>query len=72
MKFISLLEIRYQKNLAKLKGSAVRINGNKPKGKNTMKEKNSSGRGSFYTCLVPGDCLILHTNSVSSHCLPSY
>ena len=33
-------EIRYPKNFAKLKGAAVRITGNKPEGKNTMKEKN--------------------------------
>ena len=36
---IIIIEIHYRKNLAKLKGSAVTINGNKPKGKNTMKEK---------------------------------
>ena len=34
-----ILEIRFRKNLAKLTGSAVRINSNKPKGKKTMKEK---------------------------------
>ena len=33
------LEIRFRKNLAKLTGSAVRINSKKPKGKKTMKEK---------------------------------
>ena len=38
--YVSLLEIRYPKNLEKLKGAAVRITGNKPEGKNTMKEKN--------------------------------
>ena len=38
--YVSLLEIRHRKNLAKLKGAAGRINGNKPEGKNTMKEKN--------------------------------
>ena len=37
---LCLLEIRYPKNLAKLKGAAVRITGNKPEGKNTMKERN--------------------------------
>ena len=37
--YVSLREIRYPKNLAKLKGAAVRITGNKPEGKNTMKEK---------------------------------
>ena len=35
----SILEIRFRENLAKLTGSAVRINSKKPKGKNTMKEK---------------------------------
>ena len=38
--YVSLLEIRYRKNHAKLKRTAVRITGNKPKGKNTMKGKN--------------------------------
>ena len=33
------LEIRFRKNLAKLKGSAVRIKSKKPNGKKTMKEK---------------------------------
>ena len=33
------LEIRFRKNLAKLKGSAVRLKSKKPKGKETMKEK---------------------------------
>ena len=33
------LEIRFSKNFAKLKGSAVRIKSKKPKGKKTMKEK---------------------------------
>ena len=33
------LEIRFRKNLAKLTGSAVRINSKKPKGKKKMKEK---------------------------------
>ena len=33
------LEIRFRKNLAKLKGSAVRIKSKKLKGKKTMKEK---------------------------------
>ena len=31
--YVSLLEIHYRKNLAKLKGAAVRITGNKPEGK---------------------------------------
>ena len=33
------LKIRFRKNLAKLKGSAVRIKSKKPNGKKTMKEK---------------------------------
>ena len=33
----SKLEIRFRKNLAKLTGSAVRIDSKKPKGKKTMK-----------------------------------
>ena len=33
------LEKRFRKNLAKLTGSAVRINSKKAKGKNSMKEK---------------------------------
>ena len=37
------LEIRFRKNLAKLKGSAVRIKSKKPKGKKTMKEKKNGG-----------------------------
>ena len=36
---IIILEIRFRKNLAKLKGSAVRIKSKKPKGKKTMTEK---------------------------------
>ena len=39
--YVSLLEIRYPKNLAKLKGATVRITGNKPEEKNTMKERNT-------------------------------
>ena len=41
---IILLEIRFHKNLAKLTGSAVRINSKKPKGKKKMKEK-KTGNG---------------------------
>ena len=37
------LEIRFRKNLAKLKGSAVRIKSKKPNGKKTMKEKKKKG-----------------------------
>ena len=35
------LEIRFRKNLAKLTGSAVRVKSKKPKGKKTMKGKNT-------------------------------
>ena len=38
--FIFKLQIRFRKNLAKLTGSAVRINSKKPKGKK-MKKKNT-------------------------------
>ena len=31
--YVSLLEIRHRKHLAKLKGAAMRITGNKPEGK---------------------------------------
>ena len=47
-----LLEIHYRKNLAKLKGAAVRITGNKPEGKNyderkKHRQKHKKGR---YPC----------------------
>ena len=37
------LEIRFRKNHAKIKGSAVRIKSKKPNGKKTMKEKKNGG-----------------------------
>ena len=40
---INILEIRFRKNLAKLTGSAVRINSKKLKGKKTMKGKKNLG-----------------------------
>ena len=43
-------KIRFRKNLAKLKGSAVRIKSKKPKGKKTMKEKKTgSCHGGIWT-----------------------
>ena len=44
------LEIHFRKNLAKLTGSAVRIDSKKPKGKKTMKEKkNGSSHAGMWT-----------------------
>ena len=37
------LEIRFRKNLAKLTGSAVRINSKKPKGKKNDERKQNGG-----------------------------
>ena len=37
------LEIRFRKNLAKLTGSAVRINSKKPKGKKNYERKQNGG-----------------------------
>ena len=45
------LEICFRKNLAKLTGSAVRINSKKPKGNKTMKQKNGSSHAWFWTCI---------------------
>ena len=44
------LEICFRKNLAKLTGSAVRINSKKPKGKKTMKEKKNGSRQKEPSC----------------------
>ena len=55
--YVSLLEIHYRKNLAKLKGAAVRITGNKPEGKKyderkkqRQKQKKESNPARIWTC----------------------
>ena len=59
------LEIRFRKNLAKLTGSAVRINSKKPKGKKTMKEK-KTGRchAGIWTCIPTSSS---EKSAVSNH-----
>ena len=62
----NILEIRFRKNLAKLTGSAVRINNKKPKGKNTMKEKKETGssHAGIWTCTPTSSC---QKSAISDH-----